>query len=313
MDASVLNEQELKAIQEALRQNASRPQESQPINEAEVSPVMLLRDERAADQAKPNARLLGSHLVKTLPRSLFNLVGVRLEAGLQSVDVFSAKALREELEGCWLCVIEIPSRSSHALVTISGPMISALVVKSLGGGLEAQDNTPSQTTLRMFSSIGETLTRVVVDACRDELAVQARIIAGVTPKEFWRLQVPEDTQITAISVSLQGPTSGVFRVFFCPDALISARPKKEVAPASSKSAEEALGEVPVESSILLGKAPIKLSQLCSLTIGEVISLDRFLHEPVAVYCGGVLKAFGRVVLSGELLTVELTELAVKQR
>jgi hypothetical protein len=51
MEGSTLNDQEIKAIQEALRQSTAR--KSAVLNAgAEVTPLVLLRDDRAADQAK---------------------------------------------------------------------------------------------------------------------------------------------------------------------------------------------------------------------------------------------------------------------
>ena len=311
MEGTTLNEQEIKAIQEALRQNTAR--KSAVLNAgAEVTPLVLLRDDRAADQAKPSARQLGARWAKMIPKGLFNLIGVKLDASLQSTEIATVGSLREELENCWLCPIEIPERSSYALVTMSGPMLCSLVVKSLGGGLEnPAEPQVSLTTMRLFGPIGEGLSRLLMEAYRDEFGGALKLYAGQEPREFWRSKVPESELVAVVSIAVQGATNGTIRALICPSAIASQSLLSEAPIIATKTAEEVLGGVPLESSILLGSTTITMSRLASLKPGDIISLDRFLRDPLPFYCAGVLKAHGRIALEGESLTVELTELVSK--
>jgi flagellar motor switch protein FliN len=247
-----------------------------------------------------------------IPKGLFNLVGVKLDASLQSTEIATVGSLREELENCWLCPIEIPERSSYALVAMSGPMLCSLVVKSLGGGLENPvEPQVSLTTMRLFGPIGEGLSRLLMDAYRDEFGGSLRLYSGQEPREFWRSKVPESELVAVVSLSVQGATNGTIRALICPSALVSQSMSNDAPVVSTKTAEEALGGVPLESSILLGSTTITMSRLASLKPGDVISLDRFLRDPLPFYCAGVLKAHGRIALDGESLTLELTELVSK--
>jgi flagellar motor switch protein FliN len=310
MEGNTLNEQELKAIQETLRQSTTR--KSAVLNAgADVMPLVLLRDDRAADQAKPSARQLGVRWSKMIPKGLFNLVGVRLAASLQSTEIATVGSLREELEHCWLCPIEIPERSSYALVAMSGPMLCSLVVKLLGGDLENPvEPHVSMTTMRLFGPIGEGLVRLLMQAYRDELGGSLKLYSDQEPREFWRGKVPESELVAVVSISVQGATSGTIRALLCPSALVSQSMPSD-APIITTNTDEVLGEVLVESSILLGSAAITMSRLASLKLGDVISLDRFLRDPLPFYCAGVLTAHGQIVLDGESLMLELTALVSK--
>jgi flagellar motor switch/type III secretory pathway protein FliN len=79
----------------------------------------------------------------------------------------------------------------------------------------------------------------------------------------------------------------------------------EAVPAPPGAIENALGAVPIEVRVELGKAQMSMSEFSSLRPGAVVALDRFVDDPLPVRCAGVIKATGRALVSRGVLAVEI--------
>lgn len=90
--------------------------------------------------------------------------------------------------------------------------------------------------------------------------------------------------------------------------------KKPAAPAAADLPartinKEAVYDVPVEISVVLGKADLRVHQLLKLGRGAVVELDRRTDEPVDVFADNILIARGEVtVTDDDKLGVALTEI-----
>lgn len=71
---------------------------------------------------------------------------------------------------------------------------------------------------------------------------------------------------------------------------------------------EAVFDVPVTVSAILGKTNIEVSQLLKLGRGAVVELDRKVGEAIDIYVNNRLVARGEVVLVDERLGVTMTEI-----
>ncbi|MCP5431952.1 MAG: flagellar motor switch protein FliN [Alphaproteobacteria bacterium] len=71
---------------------------------------------------------------------------------------------------------------------------------------------------------------------------------------------------------------------------------------------EAVFDVPVNVSAVLGKTQIEVSQLLKLARGAVVELDRKVGEAIDIYVNNRLVARGEVVLVDERLGVTMTEI-----
>jgi flagellar motor switch protein FliN/FliY len=71
---------------------------------------------------------------------------------------------------------------------------------------------------------------------------------------------------------------------------------------------EAVFDVPVTVSAVLGKSGMEVSQLLKLSKGTVIELDRKVGEAIDIYVNDRLVARGEVVLVEERLGVTMTEI-----
>lgn len=71
---------------------------------------------------------------------------------------------------------------------------------------------------------------------------------------------------------------------------------------------EAVFDVPVTVSAVLGKSSMEVSQLLKLGKGTVVELDRKVGEAIDIYVNDRLVARGEVVLVEERLGVTMTEI-----
>ena len=85
--------------------------------------------------------------------------------------------------------------------------------------------------------------------------------------------------------------------------------KKATAEPTRPANREAIYDVPVEISVVLGKADLRVHQLLKLGRGAVVELDRKTDEPVDVFADNILIARGEVtVTDDDKLSIALTEI-----
>ena len=78
-------------------------------------------------------------------------------------------------------------------------------------------------------------------------------------------------------------------------------------PRSSRDLE-AVYDIPVQVSAVLGKANMQVSQLLKLGRGAVVELDRKVGEAIDIYVNNRLVARGEVVVVEDRLGVTMTEI-----
>ncbi|WP_291306766.1 MULTISPECIES: flagellar motor switch protein FliN [unclassified Devosia] len=71
---------------------------------------------------------------------------------------------------------------------------------------------------------------------------------------------------------------------------------------------EAVFDVPVRVSVVLGRAKIPVANLLKMDIGTVVELDRQVGEAVEIYINDRLVARGEIVLVENRLGVTMTEI-----
>jgi flagellar motor switch protein FliN/FliY len=89
-------------------------------------------------------------------------------------------------------------------------------------------------------------------------------------------------------------------------------PAAEARPQSAKDLE-AVYDVPVQISAVLGRATMQVSQLLKLGRGAVVELDRKVGEAIDIYVNNRLVARGEVVIVDERLGVTMTEIVKSDR
>lgn len=76
---------------------------------------------------------------------------------------------------------------------------------------------------------------------------------------------------------------------------------------------EAVYDIPVQVSAVLGRATMQVSQLLKLGRGAVVELDRKVGEAIDIYVNNRLVARGEVVVVDERLGVTMTEIIKTDR
>jgi flagellar motor switch protein FliN len=71
---------------------------------------------------------------------------------------------------------------------------------------------------------------------------------------------------------------------------------------------QAVYEIPVKISAVLGQAQMQVNQLLKLGRGAVVELDRKVGEPIDIYVNNRLVARGEVVIVEDRLGVTMTEI-----
>lgn len=77
---------------------------------------------------------------------------------------------------------------------------------------------------------------------------------------------------------------------------------------SSTADLEAVYDIPVKVSAILGKTKMKVSQLMNLNKGAIIELDRKVGEAIDIYVNNNLVARGEVVVVDDKLGITMTEI-----
>ena len=77
---------------------------------------------------------------------------------------------------------------------------------------------------------------------------------------------------------------------------------------TSTSDLEAVYNIPVKVSAVLGKTNMKVSNLMKLNKGAIIELDRKVGEAIDIYVNNSLVARGEVVVVDEKLGITMTEI-----
>lgn len=76
---------------------------------------------------------------------------------------------------------------------------------------------------------------------------------------------------------------------------------------------DAIYDIPVQISAVLGKSQMQVSQLLKLGRGAVVELDRRVGEAVDIYVNDRLVARGEVVIMEDRLGVTMTEIIKSDR
>ncbi len=92
----------------------------------------------------------------------------------------------------------------------------------------------------------------------------------------------------------------------------SASAESQALPTNAKELE-AVYDIPVQVSAVLGKATMQVSQLLKLGRGAVVELDRKVGEAIDIYVNNRLVARGEVVVVEDRLGVTMTEIIKMER
>lgn len=76
---------------------------------------------------------------------------------------------------------------------------------------------------------------------------------------------------------------------------------------------DAVSDIPVQISVVLGKTSMQVQQLLKLGRGAVVELDRKVGEPVDIFVNNRLVARGEVVVVEDKIGVTMTEIIKSEK
>jgi flagellar motor switch protein FliN/FliY len=82
---------------------------------------------------------------------------------------------------------------------------------------------------------------------------------------------------------------------------------------ATKKDIDAIYDIPVQISAVLGKSTMQVSQLLKLGRGAVVELDRKVGEAIDIYVNNRLVARGEVIVVEDRLGVTMTEIVKSDR
>lgn len=318
MSDAPLDPNELEAIQDAVREaqgKVDRPSAPPPVmNMSEdVLPLALIADDRVAESARPAAMRLAERWAELAGARLKHVLKGEVEIKVVNAEVVDGGALREELEHMWTCALSLSDRAGTALVAVGGPMISGVAARLLGAvNEEAEDDErpPTGASLKVFEPVGMALVETLVirwegqDRCRIELDDSE---AGT---DIEKRALCESDVVVAVTMSVDGPVKGRIRLLSTPAVMVPPPQPIEAVPAAPGAIERALGLVNAEVRVELGRATLSMAELKKVKVGTILTLGQFVDDPLPVECSGVIKAYGRAVVTRGVLAVEIVGAAM---
>ena len=308
MDSSALDPNELAAIRAAIAPAATPSRAQVHEGEADASPIALIADDRAAESARPNGLRIGTRWSTAARSTLLRLCGAKVEIDVLAADTVDGAALRDELSGAWLRCIAVTGRRGSAMVAVSGGMIEALAGCLLGATVDATgaaSRPPSPTSLRVFAPVGDAIVVALASAWNDEQSAEVVSAGGAQAADAWRRELGDGDLVVVLTLEVKGAVSGVIRLIARPELLVQPAAVVEAVPAPPGAIEEALGEVPVEMRVELGRLRMSMADLAALKPGTVLPMSKFIDDPLPVRVGGRLKAWGRAMVARGVVAVEI--------
>jgi len=298
---ALLDAAELEAIQDAIRETAPR-RSSQYQPDVEPTRLALIADDRSVETVRPLLINLATRWVRRAHKALKqHLPGTwQLDVvGAESIDGVTAK---EELRGAWLAGGK--AGPAEVVFAVHGAVIDIAAARRCGGVPDANPDTtrtPSAISVRLFQPIGRQLFETWCTQWQEmfdadlqpstELAIVQRLI--------------EATTVVRLTVAFSGSVAGRIQVYVRPEVLVPKPAALAAIQAKAKSVANALSNVPVELVVELGTLHLPLGKIRQLERGGTHALPKFVDSRVPVFCGGVLKAWGRPVVCRGVLAVQI--------
>lgn len=300
-----LDPQELEALQAAIRQPPS-PAAAAAAAAAEAVPWPLFAADRSARAARPRLAELAQRWSRWLTRTLRAFVGDAVVESL-GAEIVDTTTLADELRPMWVGLVE-PGTRGALIVAFGGDVIEAAAARRCGASvIKAAGREPTPLARRLFEPAGQAAL-AAFERAWSELEPIALTRHAPHP-EALALALGGDT-IVAATLAISGGATGRVRILARPDVILSPADVTPTVPADAATIAAALGAVPVELRVELATVPIKLEELRALGPGSELTLPVFIDDAMPIYCGDVLKAWGRPVVTRGVVAVEVAAVAV---
>jgi flagellar motor switch/type III secretory pathway protein FliN len=304
VDDTNLDQTELDAIRGAMRESAPASRRAQ--TEARATPVALISDDHHAEKARPAGLKLAARWAKACEKQLGRLAGGRVSVLVAGAEALDGLTARDRLASSWTSAIGDLHGQALGMVAVSGSIIEAVAARLLGDRSAPPETNrpPSSIAMTLFNQAGRSLVAALVDAWRDEQARKVTPLGPGEPADAWRRAIGDEENVILVTLQIDAP-SGLILLVARPADLAPRAPQLPHVDSERNKVLAALAEVPIEIQVELGRTKLSVAALAALKIGETLTLDRFIDDPLPISVAGVVKAQGRALVSRGALAVEV--------
>jgi flagellar motor switch protein FliM len=310
---AILSEAEISALRSAMGQATTKAADPRRVSEREATPIALIADDRIGERVRPAAFRLLSRWAPLVRTRLQRGLGIKIELHPSTAEIVPGSLQRDEIAASWKAALEVAGRPGLGLVSVSGPWIETIAARMLGdspqleasGTGQSEDRAPSATALSVFSRVGEVIVSALSAAWHEEEKIAANGIADPRAIEELRFRLSESEGVLVATLDVTKPASGRVRLCARPDLLIAPPPPVQIAALTAEEIDAALGDVPIEVLVELGRARMRMSDLRTFSVGTMLTLDQPTDALLPVRCKGVIKAFGRPAVSRGAIAVQI--------
>ncbi|MBX3155930.1 MAG: FliM/FliN family flagellar motor switch protein [Deltaproteobacteria bacterium] len=303
MSEALLDPQEMEAIQAAIRETAPRRNPAAP--SVEPTRLALITDDRIAEAARPVLLALANRVVRIAPRALRPHLPGSWQLDVAGAEIIDGATAKEELRGGWTggMAVDAEGNGEELVVAVHGAVIDIAAARRCGAAAPTSDASrpPSAVSLRLFQPAGTSLLDSWTAAWREmyphrlaasgDLGIVARLI--------------ESRSVVRVALAFSGGVAGRVQIYARPEVLVPRPAALAAFKANALRIATALSNVPVDVVVELGTLRMPLRALRNLAPGATHTLQGFVDSRVPVYCGGVLKAWGRPVVCRGVLAVQI--------
>jgi flagellar motor switch/type III secretory pathway protein FliN len=306
-----LDDAELSAIRTAIGQASAAQDRPESVEAKLAVPVALIADDRAGERARPETLKIGERWVALAQNRMARALRLKLELEVSGAELIQGSVLRDELALAWTRMLDLGGRPGSVLVAVSGALIEAVSAFLLGDtnppASAAAARAPSAASIGVFSRAGEVLLGALAEAWLEEQGVQVEPSRDAARCDALVREVLKSDALLALTLELKGPAAGRARLLGRPETFVAPSSPAKLPTVSPETIDRALGDVPVEVRVELGRARMKMSQLARLQPGSLITLQQATDALLPIRCAGVVKAFGRPVISRGAMAVEIAQ------
>ncbi|HEY1546348.1 MAG TPA: FliM/FliN family flagellar motor C-terminal domain-containing protein [Kofleriaceae bacterium] len=300
MSDALLDPEELEAIQDAIRETAPRRSSQTP--DVEPTRLALIADDRSVETVRPVLINLATRWVRRGSKLLKQHLSGQWQLDVIGAESIDGPTAKEELRGSWLAGGK--AGAAEAVFAVVGPVIDIAAARRCGGVADANPDTtraPSPISIRLFQPIGRQLFETWCAQWQEafDAELQPSTELGIVQRLI------EANTVVRVTIAFSGSLAGKVVVFVRPEVLLPKPAALAAVKAKALSVANALSNVPVDIVVELGTLRLPLNQIRKLERGATHALPKFVDSRVPVYCGGVLKAWGKPVVSRGVLAVQI--------
>lgn len=299
MSESLLDPEEMEAIQAAIRETSPRRSGAQI--DHEPTRLALIVDDRSAEAARPILINLATRAARLAISALRPYLPGTWQLDVVGAEIIEGHAAKEELRGGWVAGLQ--ATDIELVVSAHGALIDIAAARRCGAAVSATSTQrpPSPTALRLFQPTGRAVLQTWATAWREMFSTELAASSDLAMVS----RLIESRSVVRVALAFGGSVGGRMHVYTRPEVLLPAPTALAAFKANAQRIANALANVPVEVSAELGTLRMQLREFRALAIGSTFTLRNFVDSAIPVYCEGVLKAWARPVVCRGVLAVQI--------